>query len=168
MLRAGWTRREVLKLIFGTVKLHIDALRESGQSVPEPTSRRPSMTSHPFRIWFIAGVYGAASTLAVWYAWPNTDLPELPDISELVVTMCLAILPGLLGLLLIRGKRWVRWLFVLVIPLVAAAAFVAMLGNAMQGAPKDSPETVWLWGFFLVTVASTVVVFRYFAHESKG
>ena len=36
---AGETRREVLKLIRDAVKLHIDALRESGQSVPEPTSK---------------------------------------------------------------------------------------------------------------------------------
>ena len=36
---AGETRREVLKLIRDAVKLHIEALRESGQSVPEPTSR---------------------------------------------------------------------------------------------------------------------------------
>ena len=36
---AGGTRREVLKLIRDAVKLHIEALRESGQSVPEPTSK---------------------------------------------------------------------------------------------------------------------------------
>jgi predicted RNase H-like HicB family nuclease len=36
---AGETRREVLKLIRDAVKLHIQALRESGQSVPEPTSK---------------------------------------------------------------------------------------------------------------------------------
>jgi predicted RNase H-like HicB family nuclease len=36
---AGATRREVLKLIRDAVKLHIEALRESGQSVPEPTSK---------------------------------------------------------------------------------------------------------------------------------
>jgi predicted RNase H-like HicB family nuclease len=36
---AGGTRREVLKLIRAAVKLHIEALRESGQSVPEPTSK---------------------------------------------------------------------------------------------------------------------------------
>ncbi len=36
---AGDTRREVLKLIRDAVKLHIEALRESGQSVPEPTSK---------------------------------------------------------------------------------------------------------------------------------
>jgi len=36
---AGETRREVLKLIRDAVKLHIEALRESGQSVPEPTSK---------------------------------------------------------------------------------------------------------------------------------
>jgi predicted RNase H-like HicB family nuclease len=35
----GETRREVLKLIRDAVKLHIEALRESGQSVPEPTSK---------------------------------------------------------------------------------------------------------------------------------
>jgi predicted RNase H-like HicB family nuclease len=36
---AGATRREVLKLIRDAVKLHIEALRESGRSVPEPTSK---------------------------------------------------------------------------------------------------------------------------------
>jgi predicted RNase H-like HicB family nuclease len=36
---AGVTRREVLKLIRDAVKLHIEALRESGQAVPEPTSK---------------------------------------------------------------------------------------------------------------------------------
>jgi predicted RNase H-like HicB family nuclease len=36
---AGETRREVLKLIRDAVKLHIQALRESGQSVPEPMSK---------------------------------------------------------------------------------------------------------------------------------
>ena len=37
-IAAGETRREVVKLIRDAVKLHIQALRESGQSVPEPTS----------------------------------------------------------------------------------------------------------------------------------
>jgi len=36
---AGETRREVLKLIREAIKLHIEALRESGQSVPEPNSK---------------------------------------------------------------------------------------------------------------------------------
>jgi predicted RNase H-like HicB family nuclease len=36
---AGETRREVLKLIRDAVKLHIEALREAGQPVPEPTSK---------------------------------------------------------------------------------------------------------------------------------
>jgi predicted RNase H-like HicB family nuclease len=36
---AGESRREVLKLIRDAVKLHIEALRESGQQVPEPTSK---------------------------------------------------------------------------------------------------------------------------------
>ena len=36
---AGESRREVLKLIRDAVKLHIEALRESGQPVPEPTSK---------------------------------------------------------------------------------------------------------------------------------
>ena len=35
----GGSRREVLKLIRDAVKLHVEALRESGQSVPEPTSK---------------------------------------------------------------------------------------------------------------------------------
>jgi len=36
---AGETRREVLKLIREAIKLHIEALRDSGQSIPEPTSK---------------------------------------------------------------------------------------------------------------------------------
>lgn len=36
---AGETRREVLKLIREAIPLHIEALRASGQSVPEPTSK---------------------------------------------------------------------------------------------------------------------------------
>ena len=36
---AGETRREVLKLIREAIKLHIEALRESGQSVTEPNSK---------------------------------------------------------------------------------------------------------------------------------
>ena len=36
---AGESRREVLKLIRDAVRLHIEALRESGQPVPEPTSK---------------------------------------------------------------------------------------------------------------------------------
>ena len=33
------TRREVMKLIREGIKLHIEALRESGQAVPPPTSK---------------------------------------------------------------------------------------------------------------------------------
>ena len=36
---AGETRREVLRLIREAVSLHIEALREAGRPVPEPTSR---------------------------------------------------------------------------------------------------------------------------------
>ncbi|HEV7606696.1 MAG TPA: type II toxin-antitoxin system HicB family antitoxin [Steroidobacteraceae bacterium] len=36
---AGETRREVMKLIREAILLHIEALRESGQPVPEPTSK---------------------------------------------------------------------------------------------------------------------------------
>ena len=35
----GETRREVLKLIREAIELHIEALRGSGQPVPEPTSK---------------------------------------------------------------------------------------------------------------------------------
>jgi len=38
-IAAGETRREVLKLIREAIELHIEALRESGQPVPEPNSR---------------------------------------------------------------------------------------------------------------------------------
>jgi len=33
------TRRELMKLIREAVKLHVSALRESGQAVPPPTSK---------------------------------------------------------------------------------------------------------------------------------
>jgi predicted RNase H-like HicB family nuclease len=36
---AAETRREVMKLIREAIPLHIEALRESGQSVPEPISK---------------------------------------------------------------------------------------------------------------------------------
>ena len=36
---AGETRREALKLIREAIKLHIEALRESGQPIPEPNSK---------------------------------------------------------------------------------------------------------------------------------
>ncbi len=35
----GETRREVLKLIREGIELHIEALRESGQEVPTPSSK---------------------------------------------------------------------------------------------------------------------------------
>ena len=38
-IAAGETRREVLKLIREAIELHIEALRESGQAVPEPNSK---------------------------------------------------------------------------------------------------------------------------------
>ena len=38
-IAAGESRREVLKLIREAIELHIKALRESGQAVPEPNSR---------------------------------------------------------------------------------------------------------------------------------
>jgi predicted RNase H-like HicB family nuclease len=38
-IAAGESRREVLKLIREAIELHIEALRESGQAVPEPNSR---------------------------------------------------------------------------------------------------------------------------------
>ncbi len=38
-IAAGESRREVLKLIREAIELHIEALRESGQPVPEPNSK---------------------------------------------------------------------------------------------------------------------------------
>ena len=38
-IAAGESRREVLKLIREAIALHIEALRESGQPVPEPNSK---------------------------------------------------------------------------------------------------------------------------------
>ena len=38
-IAAGDSRREVLKLIREAITLHIEALRESGQPIPEPNSK---------------------------------------------------------------------------------------------------------------------------------
>jgi len=38
-IAAGESRREVLKLIREAIELHIEALRDSGQAVPEPNSK---------------------------------------------------------------------------------------------------------------------------------
>ena len=38
-IAAGESRREVLKLIREAIELHIEALREAGQSVPEANSK---------------------------------------------------------------------------------------------------------------------------------
>ena len=38
-IAAGESRREVLKLIREAIELHIEALRESGQPIPEPNSK---------------------------------------------------------------------------------------------------------------------------------
>ena len=45
-IAAGETRREVLKLIREAIKLHIEALREGGQPVPEPTSKSEVVKVH--------------------------------------------------------------------------------------------------------------------------
>jgi predicted RNase H-like HicB family nuclease len=42
----GETRREVLKRIREAIELHIEALRESGQPVPEPNSRSEVVKVH--------------------------------------------------------------------------------------------------------------------------
>jgi predicted RNase H-like HicB family nuclease len=42
----GESRREVLKLIREAIELHIEALRESGQTVPEPNSRSEVVKVH--------------------------------------------------------------------------------------------------------------------------
>jgi predicted RNase H-like HicB family nuclease len=42
----GDSRREVLKLIREAIELHIEALRESGQVVPEPNSRSEVVKVH--------------------------------------------------------------------------------------------------------------------------
>jgi len=42
----GESRREVLKLIREAIELHIEALRESGQPVPEPNSRSEVVKVH--------------------------------------------------------------------------------------------------------------------------
>lgn len=43
---AADTRREVMKLIREAIELHIEALRQSGQSVPEPTSKSELVKVH--------------------------------------------------------------------------------------------------------------------------
>jgi len=42
----GESRREVLKLIREAIELHIEALRESGQHVPEPNSKSEVVKVH--------------------------------------------------------------------------------------------------------------------------
>jgi len=42
----GESRREVLNLIREAIELHIEALRESGQPVPEPNSRSEVVKVH--------------------------------------------------------------------------------------------------------------------------
>jgi predicted RNase H-like HicB family nuclease len=38
-IAAGYSRREVIKLIRDAIALHIEALRESGQPIPQPNSK---------------------------------------------------------------------------------------------------------------------------------
>ena len=40
------SRREVIKLIREAIELHIEALRESGQAVPEPNSKSEVVKVH--------------------------------------------------------------------------------------------------------------------------
>ena len=126
------------------------------------------MKDHPFHIRLIAGTYFAASALAVLHDLWGANRLVSPAKPEIVVVMSLDLFPALLGLLLIQGKRWVRWLFIPLIPLVAAIALLISFGNAMRTVPKATPETVWFWIFFLITVVSTVAVFHYFADEAEG
>lgn len=42
----GESRREVLKLIREAIELHIEALREAGQPVPEPNSKSELVKVH--------------------------------------------------------------------------------------------------------------------------
>jgi predicted RNase H-like HicB family nuclease len=42
----GESHREVLKLIREAIELHIDALREAGEHVPEPNSKSEVVTVH--------------------------------------------------------------------------------------------------------------------------
>jgi predicted RNase H-like HicB family nuclease len=45
-IAVGDSRREVLKLIREAIELHIEALRESGQRVPEPNSKSEVVKVH--------------------------------------------------------------------------------------------------------------------------
>ena len=125
------------------------------------------MKTHPFHIRLIAGAYFAASALAVWHElWGANHLVSRAK-PEILLVVSLALFPALLALLLIRGERMARWLFIPLIPLVAAYALLISFGNAMRPIPKATPETAWCWIFFVITVASTVAVFRYFTNEPE-
>jgi predicted RNase H-like HicB family nuclease len=43
----GETRRGVLKLIREGIELHIEAMREAGETIPPPTSKSELLTSSP-------------------------------------------------------------------------------------------------------------------------
>jgi len=123
------------------------------------------MKKLPPHIWAIACIYCLASVLAVWHDWSaiRSSLSRHP--LEGLLILLLELYPAFVGLLLTRGERMSRWLFIPVIPLVAAFGFLVAFGNAMQGAPKKTPEAVWIWGFFFISIASTAAVFAYFAKD---
>jgi len=121
------------------------------------------LKKHPPHILAIAGIYCLASVLAIWHDWPATKSSLSRHPLEGLLVLLLELYPAFLGLLLTRGERMSRWLFIPVIPLVAALGFLVAFGNAMQGAAKEAREAVWIWGFFFISIASTVAVFAYFA-----
>jgi len=123
------------------------------------------MKKLPPHIWAIACIYCLASVLAVWHDWSATRSALSKHPLEGLLVLLLELYPAFLGLLLTRGERMSRWLFIPVIPLVAAFGLLVSFGNAMQGAPKKTPELVWIWGFFFISIASTAAVFAYFAKD---
>lgn len=124
------------------------------------------MKKLPPHIWAIACIYCLASVLAVWHDWPAIKSAfSRHHFLQGSISLILELYPAFLGALLTRGERMSRWLFIPVIPLVAAVGLLVAFGNAMQGAPKETPEAVWIWGFFFVSIASTVAVFAHFAKD---
>lgn len=121
------------------------------------------MKKLPPHIWAIACVYCLASVLAVWHDWQVTKNAFSTRPVQALAVLLLELYPAFLGFLLTRGVRMCRWLFIPVIPVVGALGFLVAFGNAMRGVPKETPEAVWIWGFFFVSIASTVAVFAYFA-----
>jgi hypothetical protein len=126
------------------------------------------MKKHPPHIWVIACIYFLASVLAVYHDWSASKSSFSKHPFEGLLVLLFDLYPAFLGLLLTRGERMSRWLFIPLIPLVAAYGLLVSFGNAMRGAPKQTPELVWIWGFFFISIVSTMAVFAYFAKDETA